>query len=230
MARTQTTKKLICLVKTKLIERLIKDEAKIENRSESAIFEMCVLNYFLPLNEEARWFVEYYLYGDEESQGIGTTLNAIFSYNSAGTRGAWSSKYGNLLPIVQFAHSEQGYCNTIPTGKEEELYHFRSQLDSICNKLEKMAKMENNPRQHYYQTEAEYARELLKIANEEPQNMRYGSYYQLVIDNWEELKDWSITFRMLSDLTSMEKGWRNTPETRTKLLKLIKEVSVEWND
>lgn len=170
--------------------------------------------------------MECCLYG--ENQGIGATLNAVFSYNAAGTRGAWSSKYGNLLPIVQFAHAEQCYCNTVPTGQERELHHFLTQLDSICNKFELLAEEENSSRQYYYQKEAKYARELLKEATKEPQFMRYCNFYQLVIDNWEDLKDWSITFRMLCDLASMEKGWRDTPETRTKLLHLLKEVSAEW--
>ncbi len=226
MARNQSSKKLISLVKSVLVDKMVKDEAEMENRSESAIIEKHILDSFLPQNEQARWFVECCLYG--ENQGIGATLNAVFSYNAAGTRGAWSSKYGNLLPIVQFAHAEQCYCNTVPTGQERELHHFLTQLDSICNKFELLAEEENFSRQYYYQKEAKYARELLKEATKEPQFMRYCNFYQLVIDNWEDLKDWSITFRMLCDLASMEKGWRDTPETRTKLLHLLKEVSAEW--
>ena len=226
MARNQSSKKLISLVKSVLVDKMVKDEAEMENRSESAIIEKHILDSFLPQNEQARWFVECCLYG--ENQGIGATLNAVFSYNAAGTRGAWSSKYGNLPPIVQFAHAEQCYCNTVPTGQERELHHFLTQLDSICNKFELLAEEENSSRQYYYQKEAKYARELLKEATKEPQFMRYCNFYQLVIDNWEDLKDWSITFRMLCDLASMEKGWRDTPETRTKLLHLLKEVSAEW--
>lgn len=230
MARSQSSKKLISLVKFVFIDKMIKDEAEMENQSESAIIEKHILDSFLPKNEQARWFVEGCLYGEGENQGIGATLNAIFSYNAAGTRGAWSSKYGNLLPIVQFAHSEQCHCNTIPTGEERELHHFRSQLDSICNKFETLAEEENSSRKYYYQNEAKVARNLLKEATEEPRFMKYSNFYQLVIDNWEDLKDWSITFRMLCDLASMEKGWRDTPETRTKLLQLLKDVSAEWND
>ena len=226
MARNQSSKKLISLVKSVLVDKMVKDEAEMENRSESAIIEKHILDSFLPQNEQARWFVECCLYG--ENQGIGATLNAVFSYNAAGTRGAWSSKYGNLLPIVQFAHAEQCYCNTVPTGQERELHHFLTQLDSICNKFELLAEEENSSRQYYYQKEAKYARELLKEATKEPQFMRYCNFYQLVIDNWEDLKDWSITFRMLCDLASMEKGWRDTRQQRTKLLHLLKEVSAEW--
>ena len=231
MARNQSAKKPISLVKSVLIDKMIKDEAEIENRSESAIIEERILDSFLPKNKQARWLVESYLYGEGENSGIGATLNALFGYNAAGTRGTWSSKYGNLLPIVQFAHLEQCFCNTIPSGEERELHHFRSQLDSICNKFEYLAAEEETPsRKYYYQKEAEFARELLKEATEEPRYIRYNNFYQLVIDNWTDLKDWSITFRMLCDLASMEKGWRDTPETRTKLLQLIKEVSVEWDD
>jgi hypothetical protein len=230
MARNQSSKKLISLVKSVLIDRLIKDEAAIENRSESAIVEKHILDSFLPKNGQARYFAESYLYGDGENHGIGATLDAIFTYNAEGSESR-TSKYTNLLPIVQFARTQQSYCNTIPTGKEPDLRHFCSQLRSVYNKFEYLAEnAEDSSHKFYYKNEANLVRDLLKEATEEPQFMRYSNFYQIVIDNWDELKNWSITFRMLSDLAKMEKGWRDTPEARTTLLQLLKDVSAEWND
>lgn len=54
--------------------------------------------------------------------------------------------------------------------------------------------------------------------------------YQLLLNNWEDLKGWSITYRLLADLAVLEKGWRDTAETRTELLQLMKNVSAEWDD
>lgn len=96
--------------------------------------------------------------------------------------------------------------------------------------MEGLAEDEDNENHYFYSNEAKYARELLKEATEEPQFMRYCNFYQLVIDNWDVLKDWSITFRMLSDLTSMEKGWRTTPESRYELTQIMKELSKDWED
>lgn len=210
-----------------IIENLIADEAIIENRSASALIEKHLMDDLLPKNNNARLWLEL-LYTEE--WGIGDVLKAAFSTNAAGTRGAWSSKWDNLLPLVEYALRQEILCNTVPTGKERELHHFRSQLDSICNKLEGLAADEDNKNSYFYSNEAKFARELLKEANEEPEFMRYCNFYSLVIDNWNVLKDWSITFRMLNDLAAMEQGWRTTPESRYELTQIIKELSIDWND
>ena len=119
MARQKTDKKLISFVKLPLIERLVKDEAEFENRSESAIIEAHLLDSFMSQNKNAKFWVENYLYS--EDGGIGQTLEAIFSVNSAGIR--WQSKYDNFLPLVEFARTQQAFCRTILSGKEKEIEH-----------------------------------------------------------------------------------------------------------
>jgi len=225
MARKQTDKKLISFVKLPLIDKLVKDEAELMNCSESAIIENHLLNSFLPEERNARFWAENYLYCKDN--GIGQTLNAIFGCNAAGIN--WNSVHDNLLPLVKFASEEDYFCNTVPTGKEEELYHFRSQLDSVIRKLETLSD-ERPEKKFFYVKEAEWAKLLLKKFQESPQNCKYTDIYQLLLNNWEDLKGWSITYRLLSDLAVLEKGWRNTPETRTELLSLLKEVSKEWKD
>lgn len=215
----------------KLLEAIAADQAAVENRSVSATLEKHLIDSMLPNEKNARWFVECSLYGPRDGNRIGNTLQQIFAFNAAGTRGAWSSRFGNLLPIVEFARAESCLCNTIPTGEERELHHFRSQLDSICQCLEGLAaEAEENSRKYYYHKEAKFARDLLKEATDEPQYMRYSNIYQLLIENWEDFKDWSIPFRLLSDMASMEKGWRDTEETRVRLLTLLKEVSAAWQE
>ncbi len=203
----------------------MKDEALMENRSESAIIEKHLLDSFLPVEKNARFWVETCLYG--ENGGIGRTLQAIFSSNAAGTN--WESVHDNLLPIVQYAKSQECLCNSVPVGNEKELFHFCSQLAAVCLKLEKLAD-KNSDKGIEYNNEAKWARQLLKEANDEPQFMRYINFYQILLNNWEEFKNWSITYRLLADLAVMEKGWVDSPEARIELLKIIKEVSNEWKD
>lgn len=232
--RKQTDKKLISFTKLPLIEKLVKDEADIQNRSESAIIENRLLNSFLPAEENARFYAEIYLYNDCGENNIKATLSAIFGFNAAGARGPFTSRYDNLRPFVEFARSESVFCNTRPTGKEVQLHHFCSALDSVCCILEQAANGEGSTlvtvqeAVHYGQC-AKYARELLREAKEEPQYMRYINFYTLVLDAWDVLKGSTWTFRMLTDLADMELGWRNTPETRKKLLQILNEVSSEWD-
>ncbi len=211
----------------KITENYLADEAIIENRFASALMEKHLMNAILPKNKDARSWIER-LYSEE--CGIKGVLTSAFGLNAAGSRGAYSSRWDNFLPLVQFAKSQECLCNTLPIGEENELYHFRSQLDSICKRLEELAADEANENRHFYANEAKYARELLKESTEEPQFMRYSNFYQLVIDNWDVLKDWSITFRLLSDLATMEKGWHTTPASRYELTQILKNLSKDWED
>jgi hypothetical protein len=183
MARRQTDKKLISFLKLSLIDKLVKDEAELMNRSESAIIENHLLNSFLPEERNARFWAENILYCEDNA--IGQTLNAIFGSNAAGIN--WNSVHDNLLPLVKFAHKEGCLCNTVPTGKEEELYHFRSQLDSVIQKLETLAD-ERPEKRFFYLKESEWAKLLLKGFQESPQNCKYTNIYQLLLNNWEDLK------------------------------------------
>lgn len=225
--RQKTDKKLISFTKLPLIDRLVKDEAEKENRSESAIIEVHLLKSFLPEEKNARFWTENFLYS--EDGGIGRTLEAIFATNAAGVN--WGSKYDNLLPLVEFAKTQEFFCNTAPTGEEIELHHCCSQLDSVVTKLEHLTDEETDPAEKdAYQKEVKWAKDLLTQLREEPQYSRYVNIYQLLINNWEDLKGWSITYRLLADLVVLEKGWRNTAETRTELLNILKIVSAEWNN
>ena len=62
--RKQTDKKLISFSKLSLIDRFVKDEAEIENRSESAIIEAHLLESFLPKERNVRFWTEHYLYSE----------------------------------------------------------------------------------------------------------------------------------------------------------------------
>lgn len=133
--------------------------------------------------------------------------------------------------LEQFAKTQECFCDTIPTGEERELYHCCSQLDSVVTKLEHLAdETADRTKRYTYQKEAKWARNLLTELREEPQYSRYVDFYQLLLNNWEDLKGWSITYRLLADLAVLEKGWRDTAKTRTELLQLMKNVSAEWDD
>ena len=223
--RKQTAKKLVSFVNLPLIDRLVKDASEIKNCSESAIIEQHMLDSFLPQEKNARFWCESFLYA--ENGGIGRTLEAIFSFNAAGIN--WGSRYDNLLPIVEFAKTQACFSNAIPTGKERELHHCCSQMESIITRLEHLADNSTSPTEKYaFQQEANWANDLLNELRTEPQFSRYINFYQLLLNNWDHLKGWSITYRLLADLAVLEKGWQENAEARSELLQLIKEVSAEW--
>lgn len=219
MARAKTEKKTLSIVKPILVNGLIRDYAEVENRSESAIIEQIILDSLLPQNKEAKVILENYLYN--ENGEIGRTLAAFFGNNAAGTN--WGAVHDNFLQLVQYAYSEEAFSNHILNGKEEELHHACSQIQSIIERLDKLG--EENVE---FKREAAWGRELLCELKEEPQCSRLSNFYALLIHNWDELKDWTITYRLLHDLVKLEKDWRNTPDARVRLLEVVKVISNDW--
>ena len=185
-----------------------------------------------PTNKQACYFAKNYLSDYRKGSGVGPALRAIFEVTCGGINCV--AKYNNLLPIVEFAKHEQSFLNTVPTGKEPELHNFRSKLDSIATHFKSLALKADKAGDllltDYYKGQEQYVRELIRESRDEPGFMHFCNFYQLVIDNWKDLKDWSVTYQMLHYLAMMEKGWDDSPETRAKLLELLCEVSSEWDD
>lgn len=225
MARKQTDKKLICFTQLALLDRLIKDDAEIENRSESAIIENHLLSIYLPQNKDARFWVENFLYS--ENGGIGQTLNAVFNSNAAGV--GWAARYDNLFPLVEFARNQEVLCRPALTGQEHELHHCISQIELISSEFRQlMETAEDLNEKMYYKKEIEFAEHLMLELRETPQFFRMCNVYQLLMNNWHVLMNLSITYRLLSDLVLMEKGWKNTSESRSELREILKQVSQKW--
>ena len=218
----------ICFEKSELIKTLVGDIAIKENKSLSAIVERLILDSLMPKNRDARWIAEHYLYAG--NGGIGRALSALFGNNAAGID--WKPVHDNFLPLVRFASEQENSCRIPLTGKEEELHHTYSQITSVIDRLKFFADKEadagNKDKEWHYRKEAAWGDTLLEELKTEPRKSKLVHFYQLLLNNWDIFKDWSITYRMLCDLADLEKGWKNNPDTRTELLQIIKSVSDEW--
>lgn len=225
MARNKTEKMTVSFERPELIKKLVGDIAIKENRSLSAIIEKIILTSLMPENSDAKWIAEQYLYS--EDGGIGRALSAIFSNNSAGVN--WEAVHDNMLPLVQFASTQEVFCAVPLTGKEKELNHAYTQIQSVIDRLARLSdEAEDAEKKFNYEKEKEWGMELLQELKEEPECSNLFNFYQLVLNNWKDFKNWTITYRMLDDLVKLEKGWRDDPEARMELLHLLKNVSAEW--
>lgn len=207
----------------KVIEGMISDEAIVEKRSASALIEKHLMNDLLPKEASASMWIQFMYEG---IWGIGEVLDACFGYLAAGNN--WEAKHDNALELVKFAYHWDTMSNTLPDVKALEMHHFLSQLDSVVAKLEDVAEKASSGR-YESQKEAEWAKELYRIAVEEPVYMRFANIYQLILNNWGIFKNWSITYRLLSDMAAMQKNWRNTEETRYELTNILKNITNEWD-
>lgn len=197
----------------------------IEYRAETINVEERPLEKDIPKNKEARSWVENYLFSP--NAGIGKTLSVAFEANAVGTN--WNAKYSNLLPLVEFALSQEVLCNTSITGQEPDLYHCITQVKNVATRLKQlMVEAEDFSSKAFYKKETEFAVHIIEELTSEPQFCRLCNIYQLIIRNWSSLKGLSITYRLLSDLARMEKGWKNTPEAKAELCAILRSVSEDW--
>ena len=224
-----------------LIENIISDESVVENQSASALYEKHTFNSLLPLyqkhifnsllpsNISAQKWIQLMYDGYLE---INEVISAAFRYLSSGI--SWQAKYKNALPLVEYASHLSTFSSAVPTGKEEELPYFLVQLDAVIGELEYYANNYTGELEGIKKSEllkeADYARELYKTAKDKPQCMRYINIYSLICNNWEYLKKHTITYRLLSAMAKMEKGWISDAETRYKLTQILKIVSDDWKD
>jgi len=230
MARKKTEKTTISFERPELVKKLVGDIAFKENKSLSAVIEKMILNTLLPENKDARWIAENYLYAKDN--GIGNALSVLFANNAAGIN--MGIVHDNFLPVVKFACNRQQFCKASLTGKEEELYHTRSQIQSVIGRLRIRAEQEaeagDKEKECYYKREADWGDMLLDELNTVPQRSRLVHFYQLLLNSWEDFKNWSITYRLLHDLVDLEKGWGDDPLDRMELLRILKEISKEWEE
>lgn len=173
-------------------------------------------------NPNIRQFIADYFVGESP---ISNTLAAIFDYNSHGTE--WASRYDNLLPLVQFAITQLAYRSLPLKGDEQELHHCISQIDAIIEHLEYLAN-NNDTAKNQLLHDAAYIKVLRTDLIERPNHIRIINFFQILVKNWANFKGLSITYRLLMDLTLMEKGWRNYDEDKEELLSIIKKVTDEW--
>lgn len=199
--------------------------ADIESRFESINIDEHLLGWNMPENSEARFFVESFLLG--EDGGIGQTLSAVFNANAAGS--AWAAKNNNLLPLVEFARDQEFFCNTVITGQEPELHHCIAQIKQVALRLKQlMDEAEGLSSKNYYKKEMQFANHIIQELTNEPHFCRLSNIYQLLLGNWQSLMGLSITYRLLSDLAQLEKGWKNDPEVKLALCAILKSVSEDW--
>lgn len=213
-----------------LLRSVVGAFAARENRSLSAVIERTTLNALLPSDPYMRAVAQYQLFSD--SGNIGAALETLFENNSAGMD--WHSKHTNYLPFVFFAREKSSFCkNRLLAGEKYAIEfaatHTASQLASIIDHLrEQGEKTEDDVKAAYFQREVKLGEYYLKELKEEPQFFKPINLYNLVINNWDQLSWWSITFRLLNDLVQLQTGWRDDPEAQLELLDLMKSVSAEW--
>lgn len=199
-----------CVENLNLINSFIYDESVCTRKKSSEILEKRLFDSFLSKNDQIRfWILNLYQGGSS-----GDILSSVFEYNSSGIK--WKSQGLPLLPFIEYAINEQKYIGRYEVDKEP-MEHLLYSLNSIRELLKKLKSdnldIESSLKFSGALETLNYFIDVLngKYGDEKTQ---FGIIYHFFKDYWDDLKDSTHTFRALSDLAAMQKGWRDTQESR----------------
>ncbi|WP_419021039.1 hypothetical protein [Holdemanella sp.] len=212
MALYSTKKQLFfsCVENLNLINSFIHDESVCTRNKSSEILEKRLFDSFLSKNDQIRfWILNLYQGGSSDN-----ILSSVFEYNSSGIK--WKSKGLPLLPFIEYAINEQRYINKYKVDKEP-MEHLLDSLNSIRELLKKL-KSDNIDIESSlkFSGALETLNYFIDVLNGKygVEKVPFKLIYHFFKDYWDDLKDSTHTFRALSDLVAMQKGWRDTEESR----------------
>ena len=224
MAENNLKKTLLfsSLEKKELVDNIVSDESNSIGRKISAIIELTVMDELLTKNNQIRfWITELY-----KGCTSGEILSSIFDYNSAGFN--WKSRGLPLLPLIEFAIDEQKFMEKYEVDKEP-ITHLIKCLNSIHEIFDSLNKDDEQHSLKY--TEALDAINcFIEQLSDGKEKIHFAPFYRFFKTHWNDLKDSMYTFEALSDLASMQKGWRNTSESRYTLTKCLRDLADNWSN
>lgn len=199
-----------CVENLNLINSFIHDESVCTRKKSSEILEKRLFDSFLSKNDQIRfWILNLYQGGSS-----GDILSSVFEYNSSLIN--WKFQGLPVLPFIEYAIKEQKYINKYKVDKEP-MEHLLDCLDSIRELLKKLKKdnfdIESSLK---FSGALETLNYFIDVLNGKygDEKIPFGLIFHFFKDYWDDLKDSTYTFRALSDLAEMQKGWRNSKESR----------------
>lgn len=144
-------------------------------------------------------------------QGVGHTVSAVCQFNSGGM--AWKAKHSNFLPLVRFCLAHQAHSVRLT---DSEAGYLKSNLRLLLEHLPNRKTLELNG--------------MINLLNDRTIEFNAENLYQLLLEHWETVKCWSVTYRVLYAITSVPGTWTEDAETRCSLIKILKEIADEWED
>ena len=188
---------------------------------ESELIEGIILKALLPEHPQAEWLASAMLFASDD--GTADTIVAIFQLAAAGV-----NVPDDLMPFVEFARKQELEHQTILNGDEPDIYHLMNQADSITTYLEKRAKERGVTR--IAPDDIDLGNSLIQDLKTVPSCCRIFNFYNIVLHNWEDLKDLSITYRLLADLVKLSNKWDKSLDKKAELLDILKAESAKWSE
>lgn len=199
-----------------LVDVMVDDEAKSVRRKISGILELIVMDGLLTDNTQIRLWIQNLYKGCTS----GEILSVVFEFNSANIMKRSCGL--PLLPFIEFAINEQIFIKEYDVNREP-IAHLIKCLNSIHDIFDSLNKGDEQHTLKY--TEAlDTINCFIERLNEENEKIHFAPFYRFFRTYWNDLKDSMYTFEALSDLASMQKGWRNDNYSRFALVCCLRDL------
>ena len=184
-----------------LIENRLQDLSATQRRPHSAIMEDALISYLYPYPEDVSCFItDMYHNG----YGINKTLHGLFQGNINGLIDVYRSAFHDIVLFFKTIQQEHGLMSVPQKNNSgfNVVPHLKNQLDSIQQRLQNRAKTSLDPeRRRMYETGAAHCAVLIESITDEGMCLNIISCLDIILDFWEDLKEWAPTYRFLMDLT-----------------------------
>jgi len=204
-----------------LISNAAKAVACHRGIGESELIEDLIINALMPEHPTAKRLSSTILFADDG--GTAATIMAIFQLAAAGV-----NVPDDLMPFIEFSRRQELGNQTVLSGDEPDIYHLINQADSITTFLEEKANERGVHRSVI--DDIALGQSLIHDLQTVPSCCRIFNFYNIVLHNWDDLKDLSITYRLLADLVKLERAWDESLDKKAELLELLKKESEKWSD
>lgn len=219
MAENNLKKTLLfsSLEKKELVDNIVSDESNSIGRKISAIIELTVMDELLTKNNQIRfWITKLY-----KGCTSGEILSSIFDYNSAGF--SWKSRGLPVLPLIEFAIDEQKFIDKDEVDKDSVTSNLIDYLIQLKNNFMVSSNNERDTNAKY-KIGLETLEFFIDVLNNGNNEIRFVMLYRFFKDYWDILRDSAYTFKALSELVSIQKGWRNDNYSRFTLVCCLRDL------
>lgn len=225
--RKNTEKMTITFENAPLVRSLAGAFAVVQNQSMSGVIERTVLDALLPRNKIMRDIAEKHLFG--ANGNVGNALLALFDANIAGDDSG-EADHSNLLPLVQFACGQVDFYDLSIVVDSKMLQFSAAQLHLLLGYLRQQGENADDMVHpaSYYAYEFQMGTTFLQEMKERSSSFKTQDIYRLIIRNWSDIANYSVTYSLLYSLVQMNEGWSAEAQDKLQLLQIMKDISAKW--
>lgn len=209
----------------KAILMVARDIAELENCTIPKALELMLMTFILTNNEEIKSWIKFLVH----TGSIRATVAQMFSENAGGIN--CKARYDFYRPLVEYAAKLSLPCFIDTTYEvspgDRPVFHCQSCWDDVASVLEEHAKKDAyNTELSSDTTKARKLANRLEDGKDRTANVTLEArqFFDIVLNHWDLLGNYSYTFRALMDVVKMSSPWDETALNRSCFMYVLHEL------